>query len=83
MLVLEGIMVITVLTLVVIGNQLSPTVIYFGVSPINAAILLVWLAGIYMIEKAITNYPGINWVNLLIVRKKIGGTARRRSMIRP
>jgi cation:H+ antiporter len=56
-LVLEGLMVITVLTLVVVGNQLRPSVIYLGVSPIDAIIVLVWLAGIYMIGKARTNLP--------------------------
>jgi len=56
-LVLEGIMVITVLTLVVVGNQLSPSVIYLGVSPIDAVIVLVWLTGIYMIGRARTELP--------------------------
>jgi len=56
-LVLEGLMVITVLTLVVVGNQLAPSVIYLGVSPIDAAIVLVWLGGIYMIGKARTDLP--------------------------
>ena len=56
-LVLEGLMVITVLTLVVLGNQLPPSVIYLGISPIDLLILLVWLAGIYMIGKARTNLP--------------------------
>jgi cation:H+ antiporter len=56
-LVLEGLMVITVLTLVVVGNQLTPSVIYLGISPIDAIIVLVWLAGIYMIGKARTNLP--------------------------
>ena len=56
-LVLEGLMVITVLTLVVVGNQLRPSAIYLGVSPIDAIIVLVWLAGIYMIGKARTNLP--------------------------
>ena len=57
MLVLEGIMVITILTLVVVGNQLSPSVIFLGVSPIDAVIVLVWLVGIYMIGKARTDLP--------------------------
>src|SRR5580765_1423349 len=42
-LVLEGLMVITVLTLVVIGNQLNASVIYLGVSPVDATIALVWI----------------------------------------
>jgi len=50
-------MVITVLTLVVLGNQLRPSVIYMGVSPIDATIVLVWMAGIYMIGRARTNLP--------------------------
>jgi cation:H+ antiporter len=56
-LVLEGLMVITVLTLVVMGNLLSPSVIVMGISPIDAIIVLVWLAGIYMIGKARTDLP--------------------------
>jgi len=56
-LVLEGLMVITVLTLVVVGNQLSTSVIWIGVSPIDLLIVLVWMAGIYMIGKARTNLP--------------------------
>ena len=56
-LVLEGLMVITVLTLVVVGNQLMPSVIYFGISPIDVVIVIVWLVGIYMIGKARTNLP--------------------------
>jgi cation:H+ antiporter len=56
-LVLEGLMVITVLTLVVMGNLLNPSVIVLGVAPIDAIIVLVWLAGIYLIGKARTNLP--------------------------
>jgi cation:H+ antiporter len=56
-LVLEGLMVITVLALVVIGNQLNASVIYFGVSPVDATIALVWLVGIYIIGRARTNLP--------------------------
>jgi cation:H+ antiporter len=56
-LVLEGLMVITVLTLVVIGNQLDASVMYLGVSPVDAAIAVVWIVGIYMIGKARTDLP--------------------------
>jgi cation:H+ antiporter len=56
-LVLEGLMVIAVLTLVVIGNQLNASVIYFGVSPVDATIAVVWIVGIYMIGKARTDLP--------------------------
>jgi cation:H+ antiporter len=56
-LVLEGLMVITVLTLVVVGNQLMPSVIYLGISPVDAVIVVVWIAGIYLIGKARTDLP--------------------------
>jgi cation:H+ antiporter len=56
-LVLEGLMVITVLTLVVIGNQFAASVIYFGVSPVDATIAAVWIVGIYVIGKARTSLP--------------------------
>jgi cation:H+ antiporter len=56
-LVLEGLMVITVLTLVVVGNLLKPSNIYLGVSPIDLLIVLVWLVGIYMMGKARTDLP--------------------------
>ena len=56
-LVLEGLMVITVLTLVVVGNLLKPSNIYLGVSPVDLLIVLVWLAGIYMMGKARTDLP--------------------------
>ena len=56
-LVLEGLMVIAVLTLVVLGNQLGTTDIILGVSPIDVAIVLVWIAGLYMIGKARTDLP--------------------------
>ena len=56
-LVLEGLMVITVLTLVVVGNLMKPSNIYLGVSPIDLLIVLVWLLGIYMMGKARTDLP--------------------------
>jgi cation:H+ antiporter len=56
-LVLEGLMVIIVLTLVVVGNQFGPSMIYMGVSPIDALIVLVWIVGIYLIGKARTDLP--------------------------
>jgi cation:H+ antiporter len=56
-LVLEGLMVITVLTLVVVGNLLSPSVIYLGISPVDVIIVLVWVVGIFLIGKSRTNLP--------------------------
>ena len=75
-LVLEGLMVITVLTLVVVGNQMGPSVIYLGVSPIDALIVLVWLAGIYMIGKARTDLPWHKLGNLPDSQKEKRGHSK-------
>lgn len=56
-LVLEGLMVITVLTLVVLGNQLNASVIFWRISPVDVIIAAVWFAGIYLIGKARTDLP--------------------------
>jgi cation:H+ antiporter len=56
-LVLEGLMVITILSLVVIGNQLNASVIFWRISPIDVSIALVWVAGIFLIGKARTDLP--------------------------
>ena len=78
MLVLEGIMVITVLTLVVVGNQLSPSVIFLGVSPIDAVIVLVWLVGIYMIGKARTDLPWHKLGKLLDSQEEERGHSKKK-----
>ena len=56
-LVLEGLMVVFVLTLVVVGNQFGTSMVYLGVSPVDTAIVVVWLGGIYLIGKARTTLP--------------------------
>jgi len=77
-LVLEGLMVITVLTLVVVGNQLSPSVIFLGVSPIDAVIVLVWLVGIYMIGKARTDLPWHKLIKLLDSQEEEMGHSKKK-----
>jgi|GEM_PF-103107 len=56
-LVLEGLMVITVLTLVVLGNQLNASVIFWRISPVDVTIAAVWFAGIYLIGKTRIDLP--------------------------
>ena len=77
-LVLEGLMVITVLTLVVVGNQLSPSVIFLGVSPIDAVIVLVWLIGIFMIGKARTDLPWHKLGKLLDSQEEERGHSKKK-----
>jgi len=77
-LVLEGLMVITVLTLVVVGNQLRPSIIYLGVSPIDAIIVMVWLVGIYMIGKARTDLPWHKIGTLPDSQKELRGHSKKK-----
>jgi cation:H+ antiporter len=47
-LVLEGLIVIIVLTLVVIGNQFSSSVIFWNIAVVDVLNLLTWIVGIYI-----------------------------------
>ena len=79
-LVLEGLMVIIVLTLVVIGNQIASSVIFWNVAPVDVLILLTWIAGIYMIGKARTNLP---WQQLGVLpdsQKEIRGHSKQKKL---
>ena len=77
-LVLEGLMVITVLTLVVVGNQFGPSFIYKGVSPVDLIILLVWVLGIYMIGKARTSLPWHQLGTLPNMQKEVRGHSKKK-----
>jgi cation:H+ antiporter len=56
-LVLEGVLVIAILTLAVMGHQLPDSLIFGGVTPDGLIILGVWIAGIFLIGKARGNLP--------------------------
>ena len=56
-LVLEGILVVAVLTLVVMGHQLPPSLSGFGVAPASLLIAVLWVAGIYLIGKSRNKLP--------------------------
>ena len=51
-LVIEGALVCTVLTLSIMGTRLSPDLIFWRVTPLNVAILLVWLTGLWIVKSA-------------------------------
>ena len=48
---------IAVLTLVVMGHQLPPSLSGFGVAPASLLIAVLWVAGIYLIGKSRNNLP--------------------------
>ena len=56
-LVLEGVLVIAVLTLTIIGHELPPTLIFARMTPAGLMIATVWVAGLYLISRAGTQLP--------------------------
>ncbi len=58
-LVLEGVLVLAVLALVVMGHQLPAKVIFWHTTPADFLILVVWIASVKIISKAKNNLP---WV---------------------
>ncbi len=58
-LVLEGLLVIAVLSLVITGHELPATVIFGRITPPGLLILIFWVIGIVLIGKARTKLPWI------------------------
>lgn len=56
-LILEGCLILAVLSLVVIGNQLPSSIIYFRLSPIDVLIFITWVVGLRLIGKARKDLP--------------------------
>ncbi len=57
LLVLEGVLVVAVLTVAIIGNQLPASLIVARVAPGGILILVLWLVGIWLLSKARTDLP--------------------------
>ena len=55
--VLEGLLVMAMLTIVIMGHQLPPQLILARVTPAGFLLLLVWIIGVYLIGKARTGLP--------------------------
>lgn len=56
-LVLEGVLVIAILTLAVMGHQLPASLVVAGITPDGFCITVAWIAGIYLIGKARHGLP--------------------------
>ena len=56
-LVLEGILVLALLTLVVMGAQLPGTLVFARVPPVGLLIAFVWVVGLWLIGKSRTDLP--------------------------
>lgn len=58
-LVLEGLLVLAVLSLVVVGNQMPASLIFLRVTPAGLLIFITWIIGIMLINKARKDLPWI------------------------
>lgn len=56
--ILEGALVIAMLTLVVMGHQLPGTVLFARLTPVDLALVAVWVAGVWLISRA---HQGLPW----------------------
>ncbi len=52
-LIIEGVAVILILSLVIVGTQFPPSVMYFRSTPFEWVIVLIWLGTIYLVTKLI------------------------------
>ena len=57
LLVLEGVLVVAVLTVAIMGNQLPASLIVARVAPGGLLIVVLWLVGIWLLSKARTDLP--------------------------
>jgi len=55
--VLEGVLVVAVLVIAIMGTQLPPTLIFVRLAPGDILIVLVWLVGVWLVGKARTDLP--------------------------
>ncbi len=57
LLVLEGVLVVAVLTVAIMGNQLPASLVVARVAPGGLLILVLWLVGVWLLGKARTDLP--------------------------
>jgi cation:H+ antiporter len=56
-LLLEGVLVVGLLSLVIMGTQMPQHFVGFGITPPGTLIAIVWLAGIFLVSKARSGLP--------------------------
>ncbi len=56
-LVLEAVLVVVVLTIAILGTRLSASLLFLRVTPQNAAILVAWLLGLWILKRASQHMP--------------------------
>lgn len=66
-LVLEGVLVIAVLVIAIMGTQLPPEMLYSHFAPPDLLIVITWLIGVYLVQQA---RSGIPWKQHLVKHPK-------------
>jgi cation:H+ antiporter len=56
-LVLESMIVVAVLAVAIVGTRLSPSLVLWRLTPENLLILLIWLAGLWLLKRASKQVP--------------------------
>ena len=56
-LVLEGVLVIAVLTVAILGHEMPSTLLFARMTPATIGILVIWIAGLFLVNKARTGLP--------------------------
>lgn len=56
-LVLEGVLLLAILTVTVMGTQLPPSLVFWRLSPDSLLITLVWVVGVWLVSKARRDLP--------------------------
>ena len=56
-LVLEGMMVVAMLSVAIIGSRLSASLVFLRLTPVGMAILGLWVAGLLLVRRARTSLP--------------------------
>jgi len=56
-LVLEGLLVIAVLTVAILGHEMPSSLMFAGMTPAGLGILVLWLAGLFLVNKSRTALP--------------------------
>jgi cation:H+ antiporter len=82
-LVLEGALVVAVLTVAVMGSQLPPSLVVWRVEPEALLIAALWVAGVWLLSKARSDLPWQEEGDAPTASRSRAGTPRPRRTKRP
>lgn len=78
-LVLEGTLVVAVLSVALMGTRMSPSLLIGGLTPAGIAILALWLAGLVLVDRSRDSLPWQDSGTPVDAQPRTGWSARRRT----